>query len=72
MIARLGHPHRFFSPRGSLVECSQIGQARDQHGLGHHRGQAGHAEALMDQLTFEGRHIPTEAVHRSTIVARAR
>jgi hypothetical protein len=69
VIARLGQPHRFFSPRGALVECPQIGQTRDQPIPGHYSGEAGHAEALTGQLTREGGDIPAEAVDRPTIVA---
>src|SRR5262245_27929533 len=70
MLDRLSQPHRFFSPRRTLVECSQIGQTPDQPGPGHYSGQAGHAEAFTNQIPCEGSHVPAEAVHCPTIVAQ--
>ncbi len=68
VIRRLRDPDPFVSSGGALGERSQLSQGPAQASTGEHGGQAGHAEALSDQIACEGRHSPPEAVYRPTVV----
>ena len=71
VIARLGQPHRFFSParfpRRMLPDRlrHETNQVRDITA-----GRPVMPKRSWVRLTFEGGHIPAEAIHRSTIVAQ--
>ncbi len=67
LIDRLGNLDCFFSMSDPLIELSTLGEALNEVNPREHGDNAGLAEALVEQLAFEGRDILSEYVHRPAV-----
>ena len=71
VIGSLGNLHRFLGGSPPLSEGAALGEGPGEEAAGVHGGQTVHAEALMEQLTLETRHVLLKALHRPTIISQA-